>query len=236
MTESMTTLLIILSEVVIVLLSIVIIFLVIKIRLNKNQKSEAKKLVKRIKQNEVAHKEKLLGILKNDYGLDDSLAEETLKNLIEKENSLFSRIIKLYLGDSETDLTSIDDEVKNLTRGISEMAVTDGSTKTVVKKQDISSYERKIADLEQELEKERKDKEKVREELSTTKKTMEGMMTEYASMYAGGVKEGDIKVRDEMEKLKGREWDEKNTDEAKDIDLKEDVPDLDISKDSDKTD
>ena len=116
MTDFMTTFLIIMSEAAGFFAVIIIVVLVFRIRSGITLKRRAKKFVKRIKNDDPEHSEKLKQILLNDYSLDESAATSAVENLLQQEHLLYSKIIELYLGNKETNLDDINDDVKNLTK------------------------------------------------------------------------------------------------------------------------
>jgi len=246
MSDIMTTFFIIMSEAAGFFAVIIIIALVIKIRSGLLLKQSAKLFVKQIKNEDSEHGEKLKNIFINDYGLDKSSATSAIENLIKQEHLLYSKIIELYLGGKDIQLKDISNDVKNLTKGMH--GVTIKSLNNSEKNPDLESNDlsAEVEKLKDELEKTKTEKEQIQKELKDAMDTMEGMMTEYASMYAGGVNEGDIKMREEMEKIKEKKSDFKektkpadNTEitvednastETAEVDLNVDVPDLDIDE------
>ncbi len=252
MSDSLTTFLIIMSEAAGFFAIVITILLVFRIRSGITLKRSAKKFVKRIKNENSDHSEKLKTILINDYSLDDSTASSAVDNLIEQEHLLYSKIIDLYLGNKNQTLDDIDDDVKNLTEVMHGVTVssstifedaggqsdqTDGADEKVKKLQE----DLKIIKLEKD--KIQAEKEQVQEELKDAMDTMEGMMTEYASMYSGGgVNQSELKPDDDIAKVKDKinEIKQKSEDREKaesdntdaDIDLNVDVPDLDIGEEN----
>lgn len=247
MSDSMTTFLIIMSETAIFFAAIIFVFLIIRIRSSISLKCSAKQFVKKIKNNDPEHSKKLKDILLKDYDMDESSAAGAVENLVKQEHLLYSKIIELYLGTKDVSLDDIDADVKNLTKVMHGVTITSTSNTEKISALDAEKFKEEIKKLQEDITKITNEKEKVEKELKDSLDTMEGMMTEYASMYAGGVKEGDIKMREEIEKVKERKADFKDkvnpnedsntessdnsTDEKVDSDLNIDVPDLDIDID-----
>lgn len=238
----MTTLLIIMSEATGFFAIVIIIFLVFRVRSGIKIKKSAKQFVKRIKNEDSEHSEKLKKILLDDYSLDESEANSAVENLIQQEHQLYSKIIELYIGAKNRNLDDIDEDVKNLTKIMHGVTI-NSTTKTEVQVEKVEKNNEgamaEIEKLQQELKKVKDDKQQIQLELTDAMNTMEGMMTEYASMYAGGgVNNSDLKPDEDIEKVKDKinEMKEKsakreNSDSNQDamqVDLNVDVPDLDV--------
>jgi len=246
MSDFMVSVLIIMSEATVFLAIVIIITLFFRIRAGITLKRTAKQFVQRIKNGDSEHSEKLKNILLNDYALDDTSASNAVDNLIQQEHLLYSKVIELYLGASDTNLTDIDADVKNLTKVMHGVTISSVSNTIQKSKSGTKNLSGEVNELQQELKKVKAEKEKVQKELKDAMATMEGMMTEYASMYAGGVREGDVKMREEIEKVKDRKSDfqekgksddnenindaDSSTNKNTEIDLNLDVPDLDIDE------
>jgi len=245
MSDSMTTIIIIISEVAAFFAVIIVITIIFRIRSGVNLKRSAKNFIKRIKNENSEHSDKLKNILLNDYDLDAQAAEQAVENLIQQEHSLFTKIIGVYLGDKNVNLDDFNDEIKKLTEIMHSVTVNSPKSSTKGGGDDLTDNKfltEKFDELQKKLNKVQKEKEQAQSELRDALDTMEGMMTEYASMYAGGVNKDSLepdkdiaKVKDKIEEIKSKsektghnEFD--NTDE---VDLNLDVPDLDV--DNDKT-
>ncbi len=233
MSDLMTTVLIVVSEAAAFFAIVIVIALIIKARSGLSLKRKAIQFVKRIKSESKEHSGNLKNILLNDYGLDESAADEAVNNLIKQEHLLFSKVIDLYLGKKSGSLDELNDEVKSLTKVMHSVTVNATSDDVAVNSGDSQFLTEKFDELQDKLKKVQKERDALQIELKDAMDIMEGMMTEYASMYAGGVNadsldpERDIaKVQDKIDKIKNKS--SSSDSENDDVDLNVDVPDLDV--------
>ncbi len=239
----MTTFLIIMSEASAFFAIVIIVLIAFRVRSGRTIKQKAKKFVKRIKNEGSAHTDKLKNILLNDYALDESAATEAVEKLVQQEHMLYSKIIELYLGVKDRTLDDINDDVKNLTKIMHGVTINSSDNTEVKIESNSDGSTDEITQLQQELKKVRTEKEQVQQELTDAMNTMEGMMTEYASMYSGGgVNEQNLKpdediakVKDKIDEIKNKSIERKSAEpdnQGTDVDLNVDVPDLDVDKDN----
>ncbi len=233
MSDFMTTILIVVSEAAAFFAIVIVIALIIKIRSGLLLKRTAKQFVKRIKSESEEHSSNLKNILLNDYGLDESTAVAAAENLIKQEHLLFGKVIDIYLGKKSVSLDELNDEVKNLTRVMYTVTENRANDETGLNSTDSQFLTGKFDELQDKLKTVQKEKEALQDELKDAMDTMEGMMTEYASMYAGGVnadnlnpEEGIARAQDKINKLKEKST--PNIKESSDIELNVDVPSLDV--------
>jgi len=252
MTDEMITLLIVMGEATVFFMAVLLVIIIFRIRSGISLKRSAKEFVNKIKNEGSEHRNKLKNILITEHSLDETEAESAVDNLIEQENSLYSKIIALYLGDKKTKLADINDEVHNLTQVMHEVTVSSTQNANTISELDVdgssdadagsdSGYlNSEVERLQKELEEVKAERQEAQDKLLDAMNTMEGMMTEYASMYSGGVAEKDLdpekdikKVKDKIKELKGEsDSTEQTTPENEvDADLSSDAEDLDIDKD-----
>ncbi len=208
-------------------------------------KVNVKQFVKKIKSESSEHGEKLKDILLHDYNLDAETATTAVDKCLKQENLLFSKIIDLYLGTKNTSLDEFNDDVKNLIKVMH--SVTIESVNQAEKQTELGAeylteqYEK----LQKEIEQVKSEKIQAQQELKDALDTMEGMMTEYASMYAGGVDHDNLEpdkdietVKDKIDAIKKKtglneekpEQAAKASSKNQNIDLNVDVPDLDLDE------
>ncbi len=240
MSDFATTFLIIISEVSVFFAVVIIITVVYRFRKRIKLKLNAKQFVKKIKSESSEHGEKLKDILLHDYNLDDETATKSVEKFIKQENILFSKIIDLYLGSKNCNLDELDDDVKNLIKTMH--SVTIDSVNQAEKKSELGTeyLTEQFESLKKEIEQVKAEKSQAQKELKDAMDTMEGMMTEYASMYSGGVDHDNLEPEKDIEKVKTKidsikkktgldeEEKTKNDNKSQNVDLNVDVPDLDL--------
>ncbi|VAX01576.1 hypothetical protein MNBD_GAMMA22-2010 [hydrothermal vent metagenome] len=239
MNDFMTTILIVVSEAAAFFAVVIVIALIIKTRSGYSLKRKAKNFVKRIKNENEEHSSNLKSILLEDYGLDESAANAAVENLVNQEYLLFSKVIDIYLGKHSVSLDELDEEVKNLTKVMHTVTVSAARAVDLEGSDNLSNstdsqfLSEKFDELQKKLKQVQNEKEALQVELKNAMDTMEGMMTEYASMYAGGgdadqqnPQEDNARVQDKLNQIKEKSTAKIN--ENADVDLNVDVPDLDL--------
>lgn len=163
-----------LTEAVALLSIILIIMLFLMIKRKNRDRAAAKKLVGHIKSTAEHRLEVIKTHLKNSKGLDADELHSESKKIDRKEKDFFSQIVRLYvkkeaalLQNLDESLDSLLNEYRNL-NDVAENSATDGS------------------DLSQQVEQLIQEKQKLELELSITKHTMSGMMSEFNNMFNGG--------------------------------------------------
>lgn len=213
MSDFITTLLLIGTETSVMLFIIMGVFIVINFRKKAHDKKRAMALVNKLKESEVERRASLELVMQSVYGYEEEELKENVNALIQTENRLYSKIIKMYLGSDRESITTVDKDVKNIIeayRGLVEEDDNDEDEK-------VSS----LVILRNENEALRLAKAQLEADLAASMETMENMMTEYANMYEGGQKEGDQRVKNEMFKLRQKLDNKISVDEIED-----DIPEL----------
>lgn len=214
MSELATSILVVFSEIGVVFAIIfgaAIVFLVKRFR---GEKQMAKTLVAKLRKSEPERKEKLLSVLKENLGMNEKEANFTMEALNACEKSLYSRVIKVFLGKDRNSITDLNKDVEALVKGYQNL-VSSPKTELVQSHSDMAAKE--------ENKKLRVEKLQLKKDLDNAMETMESMMGEYASMYEGGKKEGEQRMKNEMHQLK-QKLSEKVSKEEIEKDLAEDLP------------
>jgi hypothetical protein len=199
MNDTATTAIVLLTEFALAFSVIIIVFMISLIRRQQKNKFLVKGLVANIKQTETERKSKLTNLLHEAYGIADAEAGKTTEALLSNENTLYNNVIKSFLGQDRELITKLDKDVEALTNGYHDLAlgVELSNRGLEVNEKEISGTSESIKmikqqneELKQENEALQKKNETLQTELKGAMKRMESMLKEYASMYAGGQKEG----------------------------------------------
>ena len=196
MSEFTTGILVIFSEIGFVLLLVVAVAAFIIIRRKRQNKQMAMQLVEKLKQAEDGRKSSLSDVLKESLDLEDEDATKKAEQLLKGEKALYNRILKLFIGRDPEQIMLIDKDVEKLVNGYSHLF--GGETE---KQDGDEKNESTLVKLRKENASLREERATLKANLNTAMQTMEGMMSEYASMYEGGKKEGEQRVKNEMFKL-----------------------------------
>jgi len=192
-------------------------------------KSLAIVLVEKIKKSEPEKKEKLLSMLKDIYGYEDEKAEEKMDEVIRNEKKLYNNLIQIFMKKDRDKITQFDKYLNDVIESYQGISQVEGSNNTG----SADGEEERGSNLvitREENSNLREANKKLKKDLDAAMQTMESMMSEYASMYEGGQKDGEQRMKNEMFKLKQvleKGADENNDDEVGDLDIDLDEIDLD---------
>ena len=197
MSEFVTSVLLIGSETAVVLMLLAGVVVFFNMRRHRQNKTRAMELVNKLKKNEPEKCNKLQLLLMECYGLEEEAAKEKMEELMSKEKALYSKILNMYMGRGRDSIMGLDQDVLSLVESYRELFEGGGdgnnddeegrpSSPLILRKENALLREAK-AQLEMDL--------------AAAMETMENMMAEYASMYEGGRKEGEKRLKNEMFKL-----------------------------------
>lgn len=220
MNEFYSSLFLLISEVGLILFLILGTILFLSKKRKIKDKALAMVLVDKIKNAEPEKREKLLDMLKNEYGYDEEKAQEKIEAMIGSEKVLYGNLLKIFL---KKDRDKISDFDKNLNDLIASYQSVNKNGDNDGKSGDDKGKGSKVVLMREENSNLREANAKLKRDLDAAMQTMESMMSEYASMYEGGQKDGEQRMKNEMFKL--RQIMEKKPEED---DLVDEVGDLDI--------
>ncbi len=238
MNEFYSSLFLLISEIGVFLLLILGTVAFMAKKRSMKDKALAIVLVEKIKKSEPKKREKLLSMLKDVYGYDDEKAEEKMDVLIKHEKRLYNNLIHIFLKKDRGKISDFDkylNDVIESYQGISNVEGGNGSDASDNGEEGGSN----LVITREENSKLRDANKKLKKDLDAAMQTMESMMSEYASMYEGGKKDGEQRMKNEMFKLKQvleKESDEDDDTDGgvEDLDIDFDEIDLDEDTKSDK--
>ena len=233
MNEFYSSLFLLISEVGLFLLLILGTILVMARSRNRKDKALAMVLVDKIRKAEPEKREKLLALLKEEYGYDDEKAEEKIEQIMGQEKNLYNTLIQIFLKKKRERIAEFDSYLNELIESYQNVQPAgDGdddesgdsrSSTLVITREENSNL--------------RAANKKLKKDLDAAMQTMESMMAEYASMYEGGKKEGEQRMKNEMFKLRQvleEKVDEDDVDEGEVEDMELDIDDVHIDLDSEE--
>ncbi len=233
MSDALTTGFVVLSEISMLLVAVIAVFLVLRARRLRRDREMVSQLIRRLREQEPMRKEKLQQLLRDCCGFTDEQSQEKMETLNGHEKAVYTRMIRMFLGRERDNISTLDRNVKTLLQGYTDLieggdedsqeggAGPSSLSYTALRKEN-ESLKDESGELKDEIN-------RLRTELADSKVATENMMKEYATMFAGGQREGEMKVRDEMDKLKERDWvegEEKNESETVTGLENDTVPDL----------
>lgn len=222
MTESVTSFLVIFSEIGILLAvgGIVIVFFIL--RRKRRENSLAKHFVENLRMGEDARKHNLMDVLQKVHEMDESLAVKTAEAMLGCEKRIYSRVLKMFLGKERDVLDQLQKDVENMASAYRKLVDTAESVK-IVERGDNPKLQ---AQLRAQIKQVTAERDKLQKDLDEAMMSMENMLKEYTQMYSGGgaKKEGVKHIENELSQLKQKI--EKNLVEVDDEDNDDGVPDL----------
>ena len=164
-------------------------------KLKKDGKT-TRELVEHIKVVLPKHKEKLKEHFKNELELEDNKVDFNVDALITNEKKLYEHLVSVAIQKDTsllkltiTDInTLLNDYVRMLTYKGHHVADTQRDSRELQLRKENEALRLENASLEKQL--------------ASATETIENMMGEFSSMYEGGKKEGEQRVKNEMYKLK----------------------------------
>ncbi len=228
MNEFYSSLFLLISEIGLILFLILGAIIFMSKRRCMKDKALAMVLVQKIKNAEPEKREKLLSLLKDVYGYDDEEAETRMEALIDCEKTLYGNLLKIFLKKEREKISEFDNHLNKLIESYHGFSHSEGGSES----QDETPKSSKIILIREENTSLREANAKLKKDLDAAMQTMESMMSEYTSMYEGGKKDGEQRMKNEMFKLQQTLARKVEDDEVEDIEINIEEINLDDSKES----
>ena len=202
MSETITSFLVVFSEVgvLLALVGIVIAFFIMRRKHKDN--ILAQQVVDTLRESESARKANLMDILQKVHEVDEEFASQTAHAMLTSEKRIYNRVLKMYLGHERDGITDLQKDVEN-------MATTYRRLIDSIKAMHVSEPERgdnpkREAQLRTHIKQLEAEKQKLQEDLDESMVSMDNMLKEYTQMYSGSgaKKEGLKHIENELTQLK----------------------------------
>jgi len=196
MNESLLSFIIIFAELGGVLLLLGIGWIVyFFIKLKKDGRT-TKELMQHIRAILPGHRDQLVNYFKNEMELEKNKTEFNIETLIKDERKIYDRLIKVSITKDIGLLKLTTDDINSLINNYVRLLA------LKAEKESDASKESTELQLRKENEALRIENISLNKRLEAETATIETMMSELSSMYEGGKKEGEQRVKNEMYKLK----------------------------------
>lgn len=195
MSESLLSFTIIFAELGGVLLLVGIGWVIYYFYCIRKEGKNTRELIVQVKEALPAHREQLANYFKTELELEDKKAELNIHTLITREKKLYDHLINVSISRDMTLLRLTADDINSLINDYVRLLKL-----TVEKDVDENKVSRDLA-LKKENEALRIENASLKSRLDKATETIENMMGEFSSMYEGGKKEGEQRVKNEMYKL-----------------------------------
>jgi len=224
MTETAASILMVGSELAVLLLLVLGMIIYVFLSRHKKDKNRAMDLVSRLKKKEPERRENIKLLLIETYGYGEEEALEKAVELVQVENHLYTKILRMYMGRDRDAITGLDKDVFGLLEIYRELIDTEMGG------DEDSEKPSSPVILRQENRQLREAKRQVEADLAAAVEAMENMMSEYASMYEGGQKDGEQRVKNEMFQLREKLSKRVEPEESSEFDELEEIDDFDIEQ------
>jgi len=195
------------------------IFLIVRFTLGSNKDGRTTRdLIKYIKTMIPAHRDQLVGFFKDKQ--EQNKIDFNIETLIKDERKIYDRLIQVSISKDTSLLKLTTEDINSLINDYVRLLALKAEKETEEEK------ESKELILKKENEALRLENASLQTRLTTSNETIENMMGEFSSMYEGGKKEGEQRLKNEMYQLKQK----LDTEEAK---VKSELNQLD-AKDEDE--
>ncbi|MDH5599794.1 MAG: hypothetical protein OEY78_00690 [Gammaproteobacteria bacterium] len=196
MSDSLLSFTIIFAELGGVLLLLLIGWVIYFIYKLKKDGKNTRELVKHIKQVLPKQKDRLTEHFKNEFDLEDNKIDFNVDSLISNEKKLYEHLVSVAIEKDTSLLKLTVSDINTLLNDYVRMLTLKGH-QVADKNRDSRELQ-----LRKENEALRIENTSLEKQLASATETIENMMGEFSSMYEGGKKEGEQRVKNEMYKLK----------------------------------
>lgn len=196
MSDSLLSFTIIFAELGGVLLLVVFGWVIYFILGLKKDGRTTKELMQHIKAIIPGHREQLENYFKNEMELEQNKTDFNIDTLIKDERKIYDRLIRVSITKDTSLLKLTTEDISSLINDYVRLLAL-----TAEKESDDNKDSTELK-LRKENEALRLDNDSLQKRLTESLETIESMMGEFSSMYEGGKKEGEQRVKNEMYKLK----------------------------------
>ena len=181
-----TAMLVLTSEIGFILTVIFIIWFVFKLKRQQKDGVITHNLVQQFKEEAPARRDNLLKILKASFHMQDEDAQTKLKELVSKEKSLYSHILKAFSGQDRSVIANLNDDIQSLISAYKSLAV-ENSDQVMTPGNDenpngtVSNEE--LENLRAEKTQALLERDNLKKDLNTALDSIQKLQAEYTQMY-----------------------------------------------------
>ena len=192
MKELEIAMLVLTSEIGFILTIIFIIALLYILKKKKKDEAMTHKLVLQFKEEAPARRENLLEKLKVTFNMEEDEAQDKLHELVSREKSLYSHVLKAFTGQDRTTISNLDEDIQELIKAYQSLGV---SQQTVVQEENMESAD-EIEKLKAEKDLAIQERDNLKQDLNNALDSIQTLQAEYTQMY------GDV-AKQPIDKEKG---------------------------------
>lgn len=196
MSESLLSLTFIFAELGGVLLLVMIALVVRYVLGSRKDIMQTRRLIQKIKSVIPGHKEQLSKYFEGK--LEQNKTDFNIETLIKDERKIYERLVNVSITKDMSLLKLTTEDINSLINNYVRLLTLKSEKETVVDE----AKESRDLKLKKESEALRLENESLKSRINISEETIENMMTEFSSMYEGGKKEGEKRLKNEMYQLK----------------------------------
>lgn len=181
-----TAMLLLTSEIGFILTVIFIVLFFFIMKRQKKDEAITHNLVQQFKEEAPARRDNLLKVLKDSFHMQDEDAMNKVKELVSKEKSLYSHVLKAFSGQDRSVIANLNDDIQSLIAAYKSLAVensdqvqtsiNDGNLESAV---DGDELEKLTAEKNQAIQ----ERDNLKKDLNTALDSIQKMQSEYTQMY-----------------------------------------------------
>ena len=225
MNEYWTGLLVVFSQLGVVLALIAVAAIIYFVVRKAKDNNLAREFINTLKQSELGRKDTLSEALQKVHNMEPKEANDTVQMMLGSEKRIYNRALKLFLGHDRDSLRTLQKDVENMAAEYRKLVAKSDNVQ-IIERGDNPKIEAQLRMTIKQLTAER---DKLQKDLDEAMSSMENMLKEYTSMYAGGAKKEGVKhIENELSMLKQKIDNNLVEMHAKDDDGEDggDVPDM----------
>ena len=202
MNETLTSFLVVFSEIGLLLALVAIIVVFFVMRRKHRDNLLVQQVVETLRESESARKANLMDILQKVHEVDEEFAAQTAQAMLSSEKRIYNRVLKMFLGHERDGIIELQKDVENMASTYRKLI--DSIRALHVTEPDRGDSPKRDAQLRMQIKQLEAEKQKLQEDLDESMNSMDNMLKEYTQMYSGGgaKKEGVKHIENELTQLK----------------------------------
>ena len=178
--------LVLISEIGFIVTAIFIVWFIFMLKRQQKDEAITHNLVQQFKEEAPARRDNLLNILKDSFHMQDEDAINKVKELVSKEKSLYSHVLKAYSGQDRSEIENLNEDIQSLITAYKALVVENSyQVVTSISNENpeaiVSSdeFEKLRAEKEQAI----RERDNLKNDLNTALDSIQKLQAEYTQMY-----------------------------------------------------
>lgn len=176
-----TAMLVLTSEIGFILTVIFIIALVYILKKQQKDKAMTHKLVQQFKEEAPARRENLLQKLKVSFNMQEDEAQKKLHELMSREKSLYSHVLKAFTGQDRSIISNLNDDIQELIKAYQSLSENQPASTEEENTAEVNTDE--IEKLQAEKDLALRERDNLKKDLNIALDSIQKIQAEYSQMY-----------------------------------------------------